>query len=105
MCPLQIFKWQSLDRIKQISIFCKVGSYRITSSHACCIFQFSKFIVEKYLKIYFANAILYNMGASKNCVLGPMKGTMEMEESIHLDIFLHLGFYELSVVYDSSNAY
>jgi len=45
------FQWQILGRVKQISIFCKVGSCKVTSWHTCYIFIFSKFQCEKYLKI------------------------------------------------------
>jgi len=45
------FQWQIFSRVKQISIFGKLGSYRVTSLHTCCTFQFPKYQCEKYLKI------------------------------------------------------
>jgi len=59
------FQGQILGRVKQISIFYKLESYRVTSLHVCCIFQFSKFECEKYLIIYLENLVIIVKGSKQ----------------------------------------
>jgi len=51
------FQWQIQGRVKQISMFCKLESCRVTSLHICCIFLFSKFECEKYLNFFLGNVV------------------------------------------------
>jgi len=60
------FQWQILSRVKQISTFYKVGSFRVTNWRTCCIFEFSKFQCKKYWNFYLGNAVLYKWGKGIN---------------------------------------
>jgi len=55
---LSNFEWQILGLVNQISIFCKLGSCRVTRWYTYYIFQSPKFQCEKYLKNYLGNVVV-----------------------------------------------